>query len=110
MSGKMVRNPAASQPAALAFLFFIGLVVSMGIGALAVLWQAHLLSAHTPWARVPGALWALRAAPIVWKPFLGGFALAFMSASLASPPPCSDSKSSTAKPDGRRSVRCAKPS
>ncbi|NKJ02681.1 type IV secretory system conjugative DNA transfer family protein [Novosphingobium sp. SG707] len=78
MTGKMVRNPGASQPAALAFLFFIGLVISTGVGALAVLWQAHLLSAHTPWARVPGALWALRAAPIVWKPFLGGFALAFM--------------------------------
>jgi type IV secretion system protein VirD4 len=62
MTGKMVRNPAASQPAALAFLFLIGLVVSMGVGALAVLWQAHLLSAHTPWARVPGALWALRGA------------------------------------------------
>ncbi|KAH2821656.1 hypothetical protein KXV85_002639, partial [Aspergillus fumigatus] len=67
-----------SQPAALALLLFVGLIVSMGVGALAVLWQAHLLSAHTPWARVPGALWALRAAPIVWKPFLGGFALSFM--------------------------------
>jgi type IV secretion system protein VirD4 len=78
MTGKMVRNPAASQPAALAFLFLVGLVVSMSVGALTVLWQAHLLSAHTPWARVPGALWALRTAPIVWKPFLGGFALSFM--------------------------------
>ncbi|GMM62427.1 type IV secretory system conjugative DNA transfer family protein [Novosphingobium pituita] len=78
MTGKMVRNPAASQPAALAFLLLVGLIVSMGVGALAVLWQAHLLSAHTPWARVPGALWALRTAPIVWKPFLGGFALSFM--------------------------------
>jgi hypothetical protein len=29
MTGKMVRNPAASQPAALAFLFLVGLVVSM---------------------------------------------------------------------------------
>lgn len=78
MGGKMVRNPAASQPGALAFLALIGLAVSACLGALAVLWKAHLLSVHTPWARVPGALWAVRAMPIVWQPFLVGFGLGVM--------------------------------
>jgi type IV secretion system protein VirD4 len=39
--------------------------------------SASALGPHALGAR-PGALWALRSAPIVWKPFLGGFALAFM--------------------------------
>ncbi|QBM77978.1 type IV secretory system conjugative DNA transfer family protein (plasmid) [Sphingomonas sp. AAP5] len=77
MSGKMVRNQGASEPAAIAFLVIIGLMISAAIGAVVVLWKAHLLSAHTPWARVPGALWSMRHLPIVWKPFLAGFFIAF---------------------------------
>ena len=74
MSGKTVRNPGASEPAAIIFLLVVGTFVSLAIGAAAVLWRSHLLSIHTPWARVPGALWAMRHMPIVWKPFLIGFA------------------------------------
>ena len=77
MSGKMVRNQGASEPAAIAFLVIIGLMISAAIGAVVFLWKAHLLSAHTPWARVPGALWSMRHLPIVWKPFLAGFFIAF---------------------------------
>ncbi|KRB93717.1 type IV secretory system conjugative DNA transfer family protein [Sphingomonas sp. Root720] len=75
MSGKWVRSDEGSQPAAIAFLALIGLVVSAALGALAVLWRSHLLSAHTPWRRVPAALWAMKAYPIVYKPFLVGFAI-----------------------------------
>ena len=75
MSGKWVRNDEGSQPGAILFLGLIGLVASVAIGALAVLFKAHLLNGHTPWRRVPGALWALRAYPIVYKPFLVGFSI-----------------------------------
>nr|WP_243848478.1 type IV secretory system conjugative DNA transfer family protein [Sphingomonas insulae] len=51
------------------------MIVSAGIGAVAVLWRAHLLSAHTPWRKVPAALWGLKAYPIVYTPFLLGFGL-----------------------------------
>jgi len=77
MSGKMVRNPGASQPGAIAFLMIVGLVVSAAIGAITVLWRAHLLSMQTPWAKVPGALWSMKSMPIVWQPFLLGFAISF---------------------------------
>src|SRR3546814_12547514 len=77
MSGKMVRNQGASEPAAIAFLVIVSVLASGAIGAATVLWKAHLLSAHTPWARVPGALWSMRHLPIVWKPFLAGFGIAF---------------------------------
>ena len=75
MSGKWVRSDEGSQPGAIAFLAIIGLAVSAAIGALAVLWKSHLLSVHTPWRKVPAALWALRAYPIVYKPFLIGFGI-----------------------------------
>ena len=75
MSGKWVRSGEGSQPSAIAFLAIVGLVVSTGIGAVAVLWKAHLLSVHTPWRKVPGALWALKGYPIVYKPFLVGLAI-----------------------------------
>ncbi|MBH0114982.1 type IV secretory system conjugative DNA transfer family protein [Novosphingobium sp. YJ-S2-02] len=77
MSGKMVRNPGASQPGAIAFLMIVGLVVSAAIGAVTVLWRAHLLSIQTPWAKVPGALWSMKSMPIVWQPFLFGFGISF---------------------------------
>lgn len=75
MSGKWVRSDEGSQPGAIAFLALIGLVASAAIGAVAVLFRAHLLNAHTPWRKVPGALWALRAYPIVYQPFLIGFTI-----------------------------------
>lgn len=75
MSGKWVRSEEGSQPGAIAFLTLIGLVASAGIGAVAVLFRAHLLNAHTPWRRVPGAIWTLRAYPIVYEPFLVGVAI-----------------------------------
>ena len=75
MSGKWVRSDEGSQPGAIAFLLIVGLVVSAGIGAVAVLWEAHLLNAHTPWRKVPAALWALKGYPIVYKPFLVGWAI-----------------------------------
>lgn len=78
MSGKTVRNDAASQPAAIGFLLFFAILISGCVGALAVLWRAHLLSADTPWRSVPAALWRLRRLPIVWQPFAIGFAGAFM--------------------------------
>ncbi len=75
MSGKWVRSDEGSQPGAIAFLTLIGLVASAGLGAVAVLFRAHLLNAHTPWRRVPGAIWTLRAYPIVYEPFLVGVAI-----------------------------------
>ena len=75
MSGKWVRSDEGSQPGAIVFLVLIGLVVSTGVGAVAVLWKAHLLSSHTPWRKVPAALWALKAYPIVYKPFFVGFGI-----------------------------------
>lgn len=75
MSGKWVRSDEGSQPGAIAFLVVIGLVVSAAIGAVAVLWSSHLLSIHTPWRKVPAALWALKTYPIVYKPFFIGFAI-----------------------------------
>ncbi|WP_338422190.1 hypothetical protein [Novosphingobium decolorationis] len=52
-------------------------MVSAAIGAITVLWRAHLLSMQTPWAKVPGALWSMKSMPIVWQPFLLGFAISF---------------------------------
>ncbi len=75
MSGKWVRSDEGSQPGAIAFLTLIGLMASAGIGAVAVLFRAHLLNAHTPWRRVPGAIWTLRAYPIIYEPFLVGVAI-----------------------------------
>ena len=75
MSGKWVRSDEGAQPGAIAFLLIVGLVVSAGIGAVAVLWKAHLLNTHTPWRKVPAALWALKGYPIVYKPFLVGFSV-----------------------------------
>ena len=49
MSGKWMRSDEGSQPAAIAFLALIGLVMSATIGAVAVLFKAHLLNAYTPW-------------------------------------------------------------
>ena len=73
MSGRWMRSDEGSQPGAIAFLGVIGLVLSAAIGAVAVLFKAHLLSAHTPWRKVPAALWALKGYPIVYVPFLIGF-------------------------------------
>ncbi|PZU06515.1 type IV secretory system conjugative DNA transfer family protein [Sphingomonas sp.] len=75
MNGKWVRSDEGSQPGAIVFLALIGLVASAAVGALAVLWRAHLLSAGTPWRKVPAALWALKSYPIVYRPFLIGFAI-----------------------------------
>lgn len=49
--------------------------MSAAIGALVVLWSSHLLSIHTPWRKVPGALWAMKGYPIVYKPFMIGFGI-----------------------------------
>ena len=54
-----MRSDEGSQPGAIAFLAIIGLMLSAAIGAVAVLFKAHLLGAHTPWRKVPAALWAL---------------------------------------------------
>ena len=75
MSGKWVRSDGGAQPGAIAFLAIIGLAVSAAIGAVTVLWSAHLLTIHTQWAKVPTALWALKTYPIVYKPFAVGFAV-----------------------------------
>ncbi len=75
MSGKWVRSSEGSQPGAIVFLAIIGLAVSAAIGALVVLWASHLLNIHTPWRKVPGALWAMKGYPIVYKPFLIGFGI-----------------------------------
>ena len=75
MSGKWVRSDGGSQPGAIAFLAIIGSVISAAIGAVAVLYKAHLVNAHTPWHKVPAALWALKGYPIVYQPFLTGFAI-----------------------------------
>ena len=75
MSGKWVRSDEGAQPGAIAFVSIVGLAVSAGIGAVAVLWKAHLLNAHTPWRKVPGALWVLKGYPIVYKPFLVGLTI-----------------------------------
>jgi type IV secretion system protein VirD4 len=75
MSGKWVRSDEGSQPGAIVFLATIGVVASAAIGAIAVLWSAHLLSTHTPWRKVPAALWAMKGYPIVYKPFLVGFGI-----------------------------------
>ena len=72
MNGKWVRSNEGSQPGAILFLVVIGALVSAAFGAVAVLWKAHLLSSHTPWRKVPAALWALKAYPIVYKPFAVG--------------------------------------
>lgn len=72
MSGKWVRSDEGSQPGAIIFLALIGLIVSAGIGAVAVLWKSHLLNGHTAWRKVPAALWALKGYPIVYTPFLIG--------------------------------------
>ena len=74
MNGKWVRSSEGSQPGAILFLALVGLVFSAAVGAVAVLWRAHLLNADTPWRKVPGALWALKAYPIVYLPFAMGFA------------------------------------
>ncbi|WP_267347030.1 type IV secretory system conjugative DNA transfer family protein [Sphingomonas sp. GM_Shp_2] len=60
------------------FLLAIGLVFSAAIGAVAVLWSTHLLSASTPWRKVPAALWATRAYPIVYKPFAVGLGIGLL--------------------------------
>ncbi|KQN90717.1 conjugal transfer protein TraG [Sphingomonas sp. Leaf67] len=73
MSGKWVRSSEGSQPGAIVFLMVIGLALSAAIGAVVVLWASHLLNIHTPWRKVPGALWAMKGYPIVYKPFLIGF-------------------------------------
>ncbi|WP_380784458.1 type IV secretory system conjugative DNA transfer family protein [Sphingomonas sp. R86520] len=75
MNGKWVRSDEGSQPGAIAFLCVVGLFVSAAIGALAVLWRAHLLNVHTPWRKVPAALWALKGYPIVYTPFLIGLGI-----------------------------------
>jgi type IV secretion system protein VirD4 len=75
VSGKWVRSDEGSQPGAIAFLTVMGLVASAVIGAIVVLWSAHLLSTHTPWRKVPAALWALKTFPIVYLPFFIGFAI-----------------------------------
>ena len=75
MSGRWVRSGEGSQPGAIVFLAVMGLVASAAIGAAAVLWKAHLLNAHTPWRKVPAALWAMRGYPIVYGPFLVGFSV-----------------------------------
>lgn len=75
MSGKWVRSDEGSQPGAIVFLALIGLAVSAAIGAIAVLWSSHLLSVHTPWRKVPAALWAMKGYPIVYKPFMVGFGI-----------------------------------
>lgn len=75
MSGRWMRSDEGSQPSAIAFLGVIGLVLSAAIGAIAVLFEAHLLNAHTPWRKVPAALWALKGYPIVYQPFLIGFGI-----------------------------------
>ena len=72
MNGKWVRSNEGSQPGAILFLIAVGLMGSAAIGAVAVLWKAHLLSSHTPWRKVPDALWALKAYPIVYQPFVVG--------------------------------------
>lgn len=78
MNGKWVRSNEGSQPGAILFLLAIGLVASAAIGAVAVLWRAHLLSSHTPWRKVPAALWALKTYPIVYQPFVVGFGIGLM--------------------------------
>ena len=75
MNGKWVRSDEGSQPGAIAFLSVIGVAVSGAIGAAAVLWSSHLLSVHTPWRKVPTALWTMRAFPVVYTPFLIGFGI-----------------------------------
>ncbi|MDQ1159594.1 type IV secretion system protein VirD4 [Sphingomonas sp. SORGH_AS 950] len=75
MSGKWVRSTEGSQPGAILFLAIVGLAMSAAIGAVVVLWSSHLLNIHTPWHKVPGALWAMRRYPIVYKPFLIGFGI-----------------------------------
>ncbi|QQV79473.1 type IV secretory system conjugative DNA transfer family protein (plasmid) [Sphingomonas aliaeris] len=75
MSGKWVRSAEGSQPAAIVFLALMGTAVSAAFGAVAVLFKAHLLTGRTPWSRVPGALWTMKAYPIVYGPFLVGFAI-----------------------------------
>lgn len=75
MSGKWVRSSEGSQPGAILFLAVIGLAMSATIGAVVVLWSSHLLNIHTPWRKVPGALWAMKSYPIVYKPFLIGFGI-----------------------------------
>lgn len=75
MSGKWVRSTEGSQPGAILFLAIIGLAMSAAIGAVVVLWSSHLLNIHTPWRKVPGALWAMKSYPIVYKPFLIGFGI-----------------------------------
>ncbi len=75
MSGRWMRSDEGSQPSAIAFLAIIGLVMSAAIGAVAVLFKAHLLNAQTPWRKVPAALWALKGYPIVYQPFAIGFGI-----------------------------------
>ncbi len=83
MSGKWVRSDEGAQPGAIVFLALIGMVASAAIGTVAVLFSAHLLSGHTPWRRVPGALWTLKALPIVYKPFLVGFGIGMVLTVIA---------------------------
>ena len=78
MNGKWVRSNEGSQPGAIVFLAAIGIVASAAIGAVAVLWRAHLLSSHTPWRKVPAALWALKTYPIVYQPFVVGSGIGLM--------------------------------
>lgn len=83
MSGRWIRSDEGSQPGAIVFLSLIGVVASAVIGAAAVLFKAHLLNAHTPWRKVPGALWALKGYPIVYTPFLVGFAFGLVLTVIA---------------------------
>jgi len=83
MSGKWVRSDGGSQLGAILYLAIIGVAVSAAIGALAVLWKAHLLNVRTPWLKVPAALWAMKAYPIVYKPFLIGSAIGLALTTVA---------------------------
>jgi type IV secretion system protein VirD4 len=75
VNGKWVRSAEGSQPGAILFLMVVGTLFSAAIGSVVVLWQSHLLNADTPWRKVPGALWALKGYPIVYKHFLIGWSL-----------------------------------
>jgi type IV secretion system protein VirD4 len=83
MSGRWVQNQGSSETGALFFLGVIGVAVSITIGALTVLWATHLLNSHTPWGRVPAALWASKTYPVVYKPFLIGLALGLALSTIA---------------------------
>ena len=75
MNGKWTRSAGGNDPVAVLGIGLLGIVVSVAVGCIAALAKAHLLSIHTPWRRVPFALWMMRHYPIVWKPFSIGFAV-----------------------------------